>query len=240
MTRADAGGPSSRSLAAAFGAATVILSLVFVLAPGLDLAVSALPFDEAAAAFPRLPAGLELLRNLGRLAVPAVAAILLVIVGLGRFVAAGRWRLDGRSVAYLLGVLAIGPGLLVQGLLKGAWGRARPRDIVEFGGDEIFSAAWYVSDQCATNCSFVSGEAAAAAWSFAFAALVAGPWRTRALALAGVWSATFAGLRLAAGAHFLSDCLLGLTLTATLAFGLHARLFEGPRRSEQAVGSSVE
>ena len=56
----------------------------------------------------------------------------------------------------------LGVGLIVNSFLKEYFGRARPRDIVEFGGDKMFTAVWQVSDACYTNCSFTSGEAAGA------------------------------------------------------------------------------
>ena len=49
--------------------------------------------------------------------------------------------------------------IIVNVLLKGFWGRARPNDILELGGEENFSAWFQYSDACSTNCSFVSGDA---------------------------------------------------------------------------------
>ena len=40
-----------------------------------------------------------------------------------------------RSWGYILLLYALGPGLLVDGLLKRFWGRARPADVQTFGGD---------------------------------------------------------------------------------------------------------
>src|SRR5687768_7121090 len=41
---------------------------------------------------------------------------------------------DGKKVVYLFLVLIVGAGLIVNLVLKDNFGRARPRDVVEFGG----------------------------------------------------------------------------------------------------------
>jgi len=83
-----------------------------------------------------------------------------------------------RELVYLMLTLALGPGLLVNSVLKEHSGRARPVQTVDFGGTQQFSAAWVWADQCRTNCAFVSGHAAVSTWPVAvgFAA------RTRATA----------------------------------------------------------
>ena len=54
---------------------------------------------------------------------------------------------------WLSGTLTL--GIVVNGFLKGLWGRSRPNDVLNFGGDEIFTP-WYIfGDKCLSNCSFV-------------------------------------------------------------------------------------
>ena len=62
----------------------------------------------------------------------------------------------------------LGPGLVVNGILKEHWGRARPRDVTQFGGDRRFTPALVIADQCERNCSFSAGHPSA---GFALAAL---------------------------------------------------------------------
>ena len=45
---------------------------------------------------------------------------------------------------------------------KDTWGRARPINIQEFGGDKIYTQPFIKSDQCEKNCSWISGESSAA------------------------------------------------------------------------------
>ncbi len=73
--------------------------------------------------------------------------------------------------------LAIGPGLVVNTLLKDHWGRARPHQILEFGGTAHFSPAVLISDQCARNCPSHPGHAALGFWLVAFAAVVPDRWK---------------------------------------------------------------
>jgi lipid A 4'-phosphatase len=115
------------------------------------------------------------------------------------------WRLSTPRITYLWLTLVIGPGLIVEALLKPIWGRARPKDIVDFGGEAAYTLPWLPADQCDSNCSFVSGHAAVAFWVTAYAAFL--PPKKRAW---GVFAGVTFGLaigfvRIAQGGHFFSD-----------------------------------
>src|ERR1044072_4516087 len=69
-------------------------------------------------------------------------------------------EVDGRRVVYLLLVLIVGAVLIVNVILKDNFGRARPRDIAEFGGAQLYTPPFVASDACRKNCSFSSGEGA--------------------------------------------------------------------------------
>lgn len=121
---------------------------------------------------------------------------------------AGRWlppRLATRRrpAAYILLVLLLGPGLMVNTVLKDNWGRARPAQTVEFGGQAQFSPAWVMSDQCPNNCSFVCGDASIgfALVALAFASRRPHRWLAAGIALGGALGL----MRMAQGGHFLSD-----------------------------------
>src|SRR5512134_507936 len=55
---------------------------------------------------------------------------------------------NGRKVAYLFLVLSLGTGVVVNGVFKEEFGRARPREIVEFGGSKQFTPAFVISHEC--------------------------------------------------------------------------------------------
>ena len=120
---------------------------------------------------------------------------------------------------------AIGPGLLVNGLLKQFIGRARPKHLADLGGDKIFSAAYFPSDQCASNCSFVSGDVAFAFTSIAFALLLSGAWRRIGIALSLGLGLLVGFYRIATGAHFLSDSILAGLFCIVIALALHKIMF---------------
>lgn len=111
-----------------------------------------------------------------------------------------------KALVYLLITLILGPGLIVNTLLKDNFGRARPSQIKEFGGNKNFTPAFVISNQCKKNCSFTSGHAAAA---FYFLALVPLFRRRKTqiciASLALFWGSLVGFIRIIQGGHFLSD-----------------------------------
>jgi lipid A 4'-phosphatase len=202
------------ALFAAIGAA---LAALFLFAPGLDLAVSRLFYDSGSGFFlaGRLP--VKLIEG----AIPWLVGLIVVIVLVGAawLLLAGRplWRLDRAALMFLVAATALGPGLIVNTLLKDHWGRARPYQIAEFGGVRQFTPAPLPAAQCERNCAFVSGHAALGFSLVSFALLL--PWgRRRQLAVAAALGVgMLVGLaRIAAGRHFLSDvAFAGWVICAT-------------------------
>ncbi len=118
-------------------------------------------------------------------------------------------RVTGRRLAFLLLLLMLVPGLLVNQVFKTHWGRARPIQLEQFGGHRTFSPAFVVSDQGGS--AFSSGHVAAAAWLVAVPAVLFGVgsvWTGLAL----LYLLAMALARMAAGAHFLSDTLTSILL----------------------------
>jgi len=132
-----------------------------------------------------------------------------------------------RVTLYLLLVMLIGPGLLVNGVFKDHWGRARPSQVTEFGGGKQFTRAALPADQCAKNCSFVSGHASVGFYFLALAFVVP---RRRALWLAiGTGLGLGIGLvRIMQGGHFLSDVIFAGIVVYLTARVLHALMFRAP------------
>jgi len=96
-------------------------------------------------------------------------SLLLLVVNLLRERrAASDFLRNNRRVIFSLLTLALGPGLLVNSLLKSHWGRARPIEVSAFGGARSFSPAYIIAQQCSRNCSFVSGDAAMGYYLIAF------------------------------------------------------------------------
>jgi membrane-associated phospholipid phosphatase len=160
---------------------------------------------------------LILVRDLGYYLPIAVLALAMLAWLLGRRKSGFGAAPGGRAVLYLALSFALGPGLLVNGLLKEISHRPRPVQVTEFGGASAFKP-WYAFDgACKKNCSFVSGETAGATWLVAPASLVPPPWRAVAVSCATLFALGVALLRLAFGGHFPSDVIgAALVTLATL------------------------
>lgn len=105
--------------------------------------------------------------------------------------------------SYLLLSLILGPGLLVNTILKdNTLGRPRPVHIQEFNAEMKYVAPFVYSGECKKNCSFVSGHAAIGFFLMAMAWI-----RQRRIWLVfGVILGAFVGyIRIVQGGHFLSD-----------------------------------
>jgi lipid A 4'-phosphatase len=202
-----------------------LISLLFLLAPGLDLAVSALFYEPGSGFLHGRIAALEALRGAGRLVEVAFAIAVTAPLALKLLLPGRPLLLPPRATLFVLLSFLLGPGLLVNGILKEYWGRARPREILEFGGGANFSPVWWISDQCEGNCSFVSGEAASAFWLVALAFIVPRAWRRVALAATLAFAALISFTRIAMGGHFLSDVLLAWMLTLLVMVLVHRWIF---------------
>ncbi|MEA3274094.1 MAG: phosphatase PAP2 family protein [Pseudomonadota bacterium] len=156
--------------------------------------------------------------------------ILIVLLLSGRF--AGRFwiRFTAKELAFLLLFLALGPGLIVNVLLKENWGRARPANVAQFGGTKEFTAAFIPSDQ--KGKSFSSGHTAASAYWIIAALLLAPPGAPRRiwiLGVAGAYSLAVSWMRMAAGGHFLSDIMASYFIMAILALVLYEIVYKRGR-----------
>lgn len=109
------------------------------------------------------------------------------------------------SVTFLLLALIIGPGLLVNTVLKdNSIGRARPIQVENFGGNKQFTPAFVYSGACERNCSFVSGHAAMGFYFMILGWLFASPRAFWAGCMVGV---VLSFTRIIQGGHFFSDTL---------------------------------
>lgn len=184
-------------------------ALLFTLWPELDLLVSGLAYVPGEGFVGNRHLWVRVVYDSARWL--TVAALMLGIVLLaGSFVMAGAARWPRRGVgAFLILSLLMGPGLVVNEGLKEYWGRARPSQVVEFGGQQPFTPALKPASGCASNCSFVSGHASIGFWWLALG-LVWPAWRWRALALGLLLGGTLGIVRIMQGGHFASDVVFSL------------------------------
>jgi lipid A 4'-phosphatase len=213
----------------AFNSAAVTVGLLagalFLVFPEIDLLFSRIFYQPSAGfighAQPHVPA----LRWL--FIVFYFSCIALVIAGLVRTHARRDvWlRLTSRQWLFLAVCLGVGPGLVANILLKDQWGRARPKHVVEFGGEKAFTSPLVPAWQCQRACSFVSGEASAVFVPFYAAALIVPRWSVLLVA-AGTVGGLVAGLiRVSQGAHFLSDVIFAGVFMALTVLFVHRIMF---------------
>ena len=204
----------------------VVVGVVFGVVPRLDLAVSTPFYDPKIHDF---PLNGHVWSQYARNAARALITLLIVPAGIalvGKFLLPRRRMLiKGQAVLFLIGTLAVGPGLIANTLLKDHWGRARPIDVTEFGGTSRFTPWWDPRGDCPNNCSFIAGEPAGAFWTMAPAALAPPQWRLFAYGAAIVFGIAMGVLRMAAGAHFFTDVVFAGVLMFLLIWTFHGLIY---------------
>ena len=202
---------STRLMVASLGA-MALAALVFIVWPGLDLSAAGL-FALGDGHFTGdTPAGRTVRRAFET--VPFMILIgYVALYALRRFGGVRIWAPNGAGLIAMAASLALGPGLLVNTVLKDHSHRPRPAQVDQFGGADIFRPFYRFDGACQRNCSFVSGEGSTAFWTIAPALLVPPAYRLPALAAAMLFGSLSGALRMAFGGHFLSDTVFGALLT---------------------------
>lgn len=229
-------------MAIGLGVVTLILFFLFNRLPQLDVTVAGWFFTERpcpesdpravcggflAMGHPTLAALRELLHYL-----PVAIAVGLLVAAIPTALSADAGnRLFARGAMTAVGAILVSPLLIVNGILKEFSGRPRPVNTDLFGGEWPFVEAGRFTDHCASNCSFVSGEASTGFWLLCLVPLLPVRFRPLAWAVTLTLAVTTSGLRIAFGGHYLSDVLLGAAITLTVfaalaAFARWRRLYE--------------
>ncbi|SON57326.1 PAP2 (acid phosphatase) superfamily protein [Hartmannibacter diazotrophicus] len=220
--------------------ATTVLSLVFVLFPEIDLAASRLFYVDGEGFPVSGIAFFSSLRRLGQAVTRAMVIVPLVALLVPFLFSGARFLLSAKSALFLLLSMAVGPGFIVNVVLKGEWGRARPREITEFGGTFDFSRAWEIVHYCQSNCSFVSAEAAASMQVMALALICPPAWRRSVAIGAFAFALVMSVNRMAFGGHFLSDVTIAWLLTLWVMFAVHRLLYvKTPLLTDEAIAGSL-
>lgn len=123
----------------------------------------------------------------------------------------------------------IGPGLLVNGILKPTWGRPRPRQVQEFGGLQAYRHM-YQPNIFENGKSFTCGHCA---MGFLFLSLMVFHRKKTWLAYAGGATAFLLGgflgaTRIVQGGHFLSDVIWSLGVVSMVFIALYYILIKIP------------
>lgn len=183
--------------------AFVVLSLIFIFIPQVDIYVSNLFYNGET--FPANQTFLEefFYRSVQPLILVFSISSLIIFI-YNTITKKNILNINAKVILYLLLVLGIAPGLIVNVILKDNWGRPRPAQTIEFGGTMNFTPAYIPSKQ--DGYSFSSGHAAAAFSIMGFA-LLAKRRRKLWMSLALTYGTLVGIARMAAGGHFLSDVI---------------------------------
>ena len=187
---------------------------VFALAPGIDLATARLFYAGNGQFIGNQLAMFGMLRFTFNGLFYLTCAVTVVGLVITARTAANWLGLGIRKWLFIAVCLLTGPLVVANIGFKDHWGRARPRDIVEFAGSKAFTAPFPASNQCNYNCSFVSGEASSVFMVLFVAALLfkslSRNFVTLSILLGGLAGLT----RMAQGGHFLSDVIFAGVLMA--------------------------
>lgn len=155
-----------------------------------------------------------------------VLGVLFIIFGLISWYRHKKVFIEAKAWLFLLLALLVGPGLMANVVFKDHWGRSRPREIVEFGGEGTFSPALVPHlEKARPNGSFVCGDGAFGFFLPAFAYVIPQKKKRRVFWAGTVAGGVFSFVRLAVGAHFLSDILFAALLIYVVTAALHAVMF---------------
>jgi lipid A 4'-phosphatase len=185
-----------------------LIGITFFLFPEIDIKISSLFYDNH---FDRNYMPYMIIYEAVRVVTLLSTVTLLVLIVLTFFgkVYAG---LNRKNLLFLILALALGPGVIVNAVLKDHWGRARPVQIKAFGGEAEHRPPFILSNQCHKNCSFVCGHASV---GFAFIALgFLYKRRQKEIFLASLFAGSVIGfVRIAQGGHFFSDVIFSFFFT---------------------------
>lgn len=161
-----------------------------------------------------------------------------IVAALARLLGRPIWGLTFWHALYVAAVFAIGPGLLVNTLLKDHSHRPRPVDVLQFRGSQVYVPPFDFDGTCDHNCSFVAGDPSAA-FALVGPALLLPPGRRR-WGVAGALSfGVLVGLlRMYQGGHFLGDVVFGALFTLGTVLLLHWLMFRADGRPRGQMGEA--
>ena len=222
-------------------AIAVAVGLVFAVYPALDLKIEVPFYDTHGLGFwVRADHTWLSVRSFGIWAVTAIVALAFLALAWKLIQPRRRLLMPGRAIMFLIVTIALAPGLVTNVILKDYWGRSRPIDVQEFGGDEHFVPWWDPRGDCPKNCSFVSGEASGAFWTLAPAALVPPPWRALAYGAALTFGTVIGLLRMAAGGHFFTDTVFAGVFTFLIIWTAYGLIYRWTRITDDQVEHAIE
>jgi membrane-associated phospholipid phosphatase len=208
-----------------------VVGIVFGVFPELDLKIAALFYDPASHRFPMQASHLASFARDAAMwitwafALPALVSLAVKIVLPRR-----RMLVSPRVTLFLTLSIVLTAGIISNAGFKTYWGRPRPVATAEFGGPWQFKPWWNPTGQCPRNCSFYSGEATTAFWTYAPAALAPPQWRPLAYVAATVFGLGTGLLRMSFGGHYFTDVIFGGVMAFLIVWVMHGIYYRWPTR----------
>ncbi len=196
----------------------ILFGLLFIFFPSLDIYFSSLFFNGnqfISEQYTSIKILRVYLKNL-MIIIPITSLLILLINVINK--KQNIRRLINQRTKFALIGLVVGPilgcGIIANLYFKDTWGRARPVHIEEFGGNKIFTPAFFRSDQCEKNCSWISGETSAAFSLTVGTILLKNPIFFLSNLILGL---LVFFCRLSMGGHFFSDNIFAMSFMIYLA-----------------------
>jgi lipid A 4'-phosphatase len=167
----------------------------------------------------------------------AIGILALLVFMIGFFIPS--WKKVRAPALILLLSLLLGAGLIVHGL-KDHWGRPRPKQVIEFGGNQSFRPYYLPNfNQTIPSKSFPCGHCSTGFYFFCFT-FIGYKEKSRFIFWLGLFLALGLGsllslARIAQGGHFFSDVLFSALIMWFVAYECTSfmyRIVGNERRSE--------
>ena len=132
-----------------------------------------------------------------------------------------------KEVVFLWSASLIGLIFIINLALKNFWGRSRPGDVINFGGTDSFTPWYQITDQCISNCSFVSGDSSVGFALIVFYLLVK---KEIYLWIALTFGLCLGLIRIMEGGHFISDVVFSgivIFIFYPLCYNFYIKKFNG-------------
>lgn len=204
--------------------AFAITSLLFVFFPQIDIFVSSLFYTPKEGFFANGTWYEAFLYNSIQPVVAVAIGVPILIWFYNLIAEKNLLHVNKKVIMYLLLVLAIAPGIIVNDIFKDHWGRARPAETTLFGGHKEFTPAFVMSNQ--GGYSFSCGHAAGAFFLIALA-LLAKKRATLWMSLAVGYGLAISYIRIAAGGHFFSDTVVSFFIVYITTLIFYGLFFQG-------------
>ncbi len=161
---------------------------------------------------------------------------LLVLVLSGRVSALRAWR---TQALFVFAMIAVGPGLVINSILKPYWGRPRPREVIELKGYQPYQP-FYQINFASGGKSFPCGHCSVG-FSYGVGYFIfrrKKPWLARGFLVFSIVFGVMMGFgRIAAGGHFLSDVIFAGLIVYWVGYWLSQRVFDLEGSKSQKKGA---